>query len=81
LEETSLRTSRTGLAAERPWSCFHAAAGSAETVNMYPLVTESSDGFDLVSYIAYPSWVKLDADGIPSDPQRVICLRSRRSFR
>jgi dipeptidyl aminopeptidase/acylaminoacyl peptidase len=40
--------------------------------NMYPLVTKSSDGFDLVSYIAYPSWVKLDADGIPSTPQRVI---------
>ena len=40
--------------------------------NMYPLVTKSSDGFDLVSYIAYPSWVKLDANGIPSAPQRVI---------
>jgi dipeptidyl aminopeptidase/acylaminoacyl peptidase len=40
--------------------------------NMYPLVTKSSDGFDLVSYIAYPSWVKLDANGIPSSPQRLI---------
>lgn len=40
--------------------------------NMYPLVTKSSDGFDLVSYIAYPSWVKLDRDGIPASPQRVI---------
>jgi dipeptidyl aminopeptidase/acylaminoacyl peptidase len=40
--------------------------------NMYPLVTKSSDGFDLVSYIAYPSWVKLDSNGIPSAPQRVI---------
>jgi dipeptidyl aminopeptidase/acylaminoacyl peptidase len=40
--------------------------------NMYPLVTKSSDGFELVSYIAYPSWVKLDAKGIPSAPQRVI---------
>jgi dipeptidyl aminopeptidase/acylaminoacyl peptidase len=39
---------------------------------MYPLVTKSSDGFDLVSYIAYPSWVKLDAKGIPASPQRVI---------
>jgi dipeptidyl aminopeptidase/acylaminoacyl peptidase len=40
--------------------------------NMYPLVTKSSDGFELVSYIAYPSWVDLDAKGIPSAPQRVI---------
>jgi dipeptidyl aminopeptidase/acylaminoacyl peptidase len=46
--------------------------GSLKLSNMYPLVTRSSDGFDLVSYIAYPSWVKLDASGIPSAPQRVI---------
>jgi len=39
---------------------------------MYPLVIKSSDGFDLVSYIAYPSWVPLDAKGVPSQPQRVI---------
>jgi dipeptidyl aminopeptidase/acylaminoacyl peptidase len=45
---------------------------SLKLSNMYPLVTKSSDGFDLVSYIAYPSWVKLDAKGIPSTPQRVI---------
>jgi dipeptidyl aminopeptidase/acylaminoacyl peptidase len=45
---------------------------SLKLSNMYPLVTKSSDGFDLVSYIAYPSWVQLDADGIPSTPQRVI---------
>jgi dipeptidyl aminopeptidase/acylaminoacyl peptidase len=42
--------------------------------NMFPLVTRSSDGFDLVSYIAYPSWVKLDANGIPSSPQPVITV-------
>ena len=40
--------------------------------NMHPLVTQSSDGFSLVSYITYPSWVKLDAQGIPSSPQPVI---------
>lgn len=45
---------------------------SLKLSNMYPLVTKSSDGFDLVSYIAYPSWVKLDARGIPSAPQRLI---------
>jgi dipeptidyl aminopeptidase/acylaminoacyl peptidase len=45
---------------------------SLKLSNMYPLVTKSSDGFDLVSYIAYPSWVKLDVNGIPSAPQRVI---------
>jgi dipeptidyl aminopeptidase/acylaminoacyl peptidase len=39
---------------------------------MFPLVTRSSDGFDLVSYISYPSWVKLDAAGIPTTPQPVI---------
>ena len=39
---------------------------------MYPMVIKSSDGFDLVSYIAYPSWVKLDAQGIPTKPQRVV---------
>jgi dipeptidyl aminopeptidase/acylaminoacyl peptidase len=39
---------------------------------MYPLVIKSSDGFDLVSYIAYPSWVKLDAQGIPTEAQRVV---------
>jgi dipeptidyl aminopeptidase/acylaminoacyl peptidase len=45
---------------------------SLKLSNMYPLVIKSSDGFDLVSYIAYPSWVKLDANGIPSTPQRLI---------
>jgi dipeptidyl aminopeptidase/acylaminoacyl peptidase len=45
---------------------------SLKLSNMYPLVIKSSDGFDLVSYIAYPSWVKLDAQGIPSTPQRLI---------
>ena len=40
--------------------------------NMYPLVTKSSDGFDLVSYIAYPSWVKTDANRVPTAPQPVI---------
>jgi dipeptidyl aminopeptidase/acylaminoacyl peptidase len=45
---------------------------SLKLSNMYPLVIKSSDGFDLVSYIAYPSWVKRDAQGIPSTPQRLI---------
>jgi dipeptidyl aminopeptidase/acylaminoacyl peptidase len=40
--------------------------------NMYPLVIKSSDGFDLVSYISYPSWVKLDAKNAPTTPLPVI---------
>ena len=47
----------------------HAAAGRPEDVRHVSFVTKSSDGFDLVSYIAYPSWVKLDANGIPPAPQ------------
>lgn len=41
---------------------------------MVPVVTRSSDGFDLVSYISYPSWVKRDAAGIPTAPQPVITV-------
>lgn len=42
--------------------------------NMYPVVIKSSDGFDLVSYMSYPSWVKLDANNIPATPQPVITI-------
>jgi len=42
--------------------------------DMVPVVTRSSDGFDLVSYISYPSWVKLDEKGIPDKPLPVITL-------
>jgi dipeptidyl aminopeptidase/acylaminoacyl peptidase len=42
--------------------------------NMYPVVTRSSDGFELVSYIAYPPWVKLDAHHEPATPQPVITV-------
>ena len=42
--------------------------------NMHPVVTKSSDGFDLVSYIAYPNWVKLDANGVPPAPLPVITV-------
>lgn len=42
--------------------------------DMVPVVTRSSDGFDLVSYISYPSWVKLDDKGVPEKPLPVITL-------
>jgi dipeptidyl aminopeptidase/acylaminoacyl peptidase len=41
---------------------------------MFPVVTRSSDGFDLVSYISYPSWVKFDVARVPTTPQPVITL-------
>jgi dipeptidyl aminopeptidase/acylaminoacyl peptidase len=41
---------------------------------LQPFVTKSSDGFDLVSYIAYPTWVKLNAEGIPDKPLPMITL-------
>jgi len=41
---------------------------------MLPIVTKSSDGFDLVSYISYPSWTKVDANGIPASPQPVVTI-------
>jgi len=41
---------------------------------MVPVVTKSSDGFDLVSYIAYPSWTKLDANGVPAAPLPVLTV-------
>jgi dipeptidyl aminopeptidase/acylaminoacyl peptidase len=40
--------------------------------NMHPIVIKSSDGFDLVSYVSYPTWVKLDANKVPETPQPVI---------
>lgn len=42
--------------------------------DMLPIVTKSSDGFDLVSYIAYPNWVKLDQNGIPPAPQPTLTV-------
>ena len=42
--------------------------------NMYPIVIKSSDGFDLVSYMSYPTWVKLDANKVPATPQPVITI-------
>lgn len=42
--------------------------------DMRPVVTKSSDGFDLVSYISYPSWTKLDADGVPATPLPVVTV-------
>ncbi len=41
---------------------------------MQPIVTKSSDGFDLVSYISYPSWTKFDANGIPTTPVPVVTV-------
>jgi dipeptidyl aminopeptidase/acylaminoacyl peptidase len=41
---------------------------------MYPVVTKSSDGYDLVSYIAYPSWIKVSPAGIPEEPQPVVTI-------
>lgn len=41
---------------------------------MYPVITKSSDGFDLVSYIAYPTWVKVSKEGIPDRPQPVVTI-------
>src|SRR5262249_12994006 len=41
---------------------------------MVPVVTKSSDGFDLVSYISYPSWTKFDANGIPTSPLPTITV-------
>jgi dipeptidyl aminopeptidase/acylaminoacyl peptidase len=42
--------------------------------DMMPVVTRSSDGFDLVSYIAYPSWTRLDAQGVPASPLPVLTV-------
>jgi dipeptidyl aminopeptidase/acylaminoacyl peptidase len=42
--------------------------------DMAPVVTKSSDGFDLVSYIAYPSWIKLDQHGVPPAPLPVLTV-------
>lgn len=39
---------------------------------MIPLVTRSSDGFDLVSYVSFPAWVKLDEHGVPDKPLPTI---------
>jgi acetyl esterase/lipase len=39
---------------------------------MFPFVTRSSDGFDLVSYVSFPAWVKLDENGIPDKPLPTI---------
>ncbi len=41
---------------------------------MHPIVTKSSDGFDLVSYITYPSWVEVNDKGIPKQPQPTITI-------
>jgi dipeptidyl aminopeptidase/acylaminoacyl peptidase len=42
--------------------------------DMQPVVTKSSDGFDLVSYIAYPSWIELDERGVPPAPLPVLTV-------
>jgi dipeptidyl aminopeptidase/acylaminoacyl peptidase len=42
--------------------------------DMAPVVTKSSDGFDLVSYIAYPSWTRLDPQGVPQQPLPVLTV-------
>jgi dipeptidyl aminopeptidase/acylaminoacyl peptidase len=42
--------------------------------DMLPVVTKSSDGFDLVSFISYPSWTKLDAEGLPAAPLPVVTV-------
>lgn len=41
---------------------------------MHPVVTKSDDGFDLVSYISYPSWIEVDADGKPAHPVPTVVL-------
>ncbi|HZP88531.1 MAG TPA: prolyl oligopeptidase family serine peptidase [Burkholderiales bacterium] len=41
---------------------------------MQPVVMKSSDGFDLVSYVSYPSWTKVDEKGIPTSPLPVITV-------
>lgn len=42
--------------------------------DMLPVVTKSSDGFDLVSYISYPSWVELDGQGRPASPLPMVTV-------
>jgi dipeptidyl aminopeptidase/acylaminoacyl peptidase len=41
---------------------------------MQAMVTKSSDGFDLVSYVSYPSWTKVDDKGIPLSPLPVVTI-------
>lgn len=47
---------------------------SLKLSDMHPIVIKSSDGFDLVSYISYPTWVKLGPDKVPETPQPVITI-------
>lgn len=42
--------------------------------DMRPLVTRSSDGYELVSYIAYPSWIKLNGKGLPMTPMPMVTI-------
>jgi dipeptidyl aminopeptidase/acylaminoacyl peptidase len=42
--------------------------------DMHPVVTKSSDGFDLVSYISYPSWIAVDTKGMPEKPVPTITI-------
>ncbi len=42
--------------------------------SMHPVVIESRDGLDLVSYVTIPPWLDPDDDGRPSEPIPLILL-------
>ncbi|MEN8722571.1 MAG: alpha/beta fold hydrolase [Alphaproteobacteria bacterium] len=42
--------------------------------DLYPTVIKSSDGYDLVSYITYPTWIKVDEQGVPERPVPTVIV-------
>ena len=45
-----------------------------ELARMHPVVTQSRDGFDLVSYLSLPPWMDPDHDGRPEEPVPLVLL-------
>ncbi len=41
---------------------------------MQPLVIESRDGLELVSYLSLPRWIEIDAEGRPQEPVPMVLL-------
>ena len=41
---------------------------------MHPVVIESRDGLELVSYLTLPTWTDSDGDGHPGDPVPMVLL-------